>query len=94
MKKDRFSFDEFRIGPSEYRPVPFLFLNHKMEDDELRWQIRQIKEKGLRGFFMHPRPGLLNPYMSVDFREKIKLMVKEAEALGIEAWLYDEDPYP
>ncbi|MCM8788266.1 MAG: hypothetical protein NC907_00575 [Candidatus Omnitrophica bacterium] len=94
MKRDSFSFDEFRIAPFEYRPVPFLFLNHKMEDEELRWQIRQIKEKGLRGFFMHPRPGLLNPYMSVDFREKIKLMVKEAENLGIEAWLYDEDPYP
>ncbi|MCX7706030.1 MAG: glycosyl hydrolase [bacterium] len=94
MKKNSFSFEEFEKSPKEYRPVPFLFLNHKLEDDELRWQVKEIKEKGNRGFFMHPRPGLLTPYMSVEFREKIKLMVQEAEKLGIEAWLYDEDPYP
>ncbi|HPP08670.1 MAG TPA: glycosyl hydrolase [bacterium] len=93
MKND-ISFDIFRNAPVEYRPVPFLFLNHELDDDELTWQIKQIKEKGLRGFFMHPRPGLLTPYMSVKFREKITLMVEQAAKLGIEAWLYDEDPYP
>jgi len=92
--KHEFSFDVFRKSPVEYRPAPFLFLNHKMEDDELIWQVQQIKDKGLRGFFMHPRPGLLTPYMSVEFREKITLMVEKAAELGIEAWLYDEDPYP
>ncbi|MCM8816652.1 MAG: hypothetical protein NC913_03975 [Candidatus Omnitrophica bacterium] len=94
MEKNSLSFQEFEKSPIEYRPVPFLFLNHKLEDDEIKWQIREIKEKGNRGFFMHPRPGLLTPYMSAEFRRKIKLMVQEAEKLGIEAWLYDEDPYP
>lgn len=94
MRKNFLSFEEFVKSPMEYRPVPFLFLNHKLEDDELLWQVREIKEKGNRGFFMHPRPGLLTPYMSADFRRKIKIMVQEAAKLGIEAWLYDEDPYP
>lgn len=94
MKEKGFSFEDFESSPFEFRPVPFLFLNHILEDEELKWQVRQIKEKGLRGFFMHPRPGLLTPYMSVEFREKIKLMVEEAERYNIEAWLYDEDPYP
>ncbi len=94
MKKDSLSYEAFKDSPIEYRPVPFLFLNHKLEDDHLKWQIKEIKEKGLRGFFMHPRPGLLTPYMSVEFREKIRLMVEQAQKLGIEAWLYDEDPYP
>ncbi|HON06042.1 MAG TPA: glycosyl hydrolase [bacterium] len=94
MEKDTFSFDVFSKSPVEYRPVPFLFLNHELQDNELMWQVKEIKEKGLRGFFMHPRPGLLTPYMSVEFRKKIRLMVEEAEKHGIEAWLYDEDPYP
>lgn len=94
MKEPILSFEEFKNSPMEFRPVPFLFLNHHLEDEELKWQVKEIKEKGNRGFFMHPRPGLLTPYMSVEFREKIKLMVEEAEKLGIEAWLYDEDPYP
>ncbi len=94
MKKNVLSWEEFKGSPIDYRPVPFLFLNHKLEDEQLKWQIKEIKKKGNRGFFMHPRPGLLTPYMSAEFRGKIRLMVEEAEKLGIEAWLYDEDPYP
>ncbi len=94
MKKDNLSFDVFNSSPVEYRPVPFLFLNHYLDDNELIWQINEIKEKGLRGFFMHPRPGLLTPYMSSEFRKKVRIMVEQAAKIGIEAWLYDEDPYP
>jgi len=93
-KENNLSFELFENSPIEYRPVPFLFLNHYLEDEELVWQIKEIKDKGLRGFFMHPRSGLLTPYMSDEFRKKIKLMVETAEKYGIEAWLYDEDPYP
>ena len=94
MKKEGISFELFENSPVEYRPVPFLFLNHYLEDEIIIWQIKEIKEKGLRGFFMHPRSGLLTPYMSEEFIRKIKLMVQTAEKYGIEAWLYDEDPYP
>jgi DNA-binding CsgD family transcriptional regulator len=88
------SFKEFKNSPFEYRPVAFLFLNHQLFKEELKWQISQIKKQGLRGFFMHPRDGLLTPYMSKSFRDIVKYIVSQAKKNGIESWLYDEDPYP
>jgi len=88
------SYGQFRASPLEYRPVPFLFLNHELRKQDLARFIREMKDKGVRGFFMHPRDGLLTPYMSKTFRDMVKFMVVEAKRYGLEAWLYDEDPYP
>lgn len=77
-----------------YAPAPFWFLNHRLEADELRRQIRLMKDSGVSGFFIHPRAGLLTPYVSKEWFEAVRLIVEEADKLGLEAWLYDEDPFP
>lgn len=77
-----------------YRPAPFWFLNHELEENELRRQIGLMKEAGCSGFFMHPRAGLKTPYGSKKWFELIKAAVEEAEQQGVKAWLYDEDPFP
>src|SRR5690554_2962524 len=75
-------------------PLSFWFLNHWLEEDELVRQIGELKKKGFAGFFMHPRGGLNIPYGSGQWYQWIELCVKEARRQGMEAWLYDEDPYP
>ena len=77
-----------------YRPAPFWFLNHDLEEEELRRQVGLMKEAGCSGFFMHPRAGLKTPYGSKKYFELIKAAVEEAQSQGIKAWLYDEDPFP
>lgn len=42
--------DQLKNPPEEYRAIPFWALNDKLNDDELRWQIRQMKEAGLGGY--------------------------------------------
>ena len=80
--------------PSEFRPAPFWFWNHDLDDDELKWQIQQMHEKGIGGFVIHSRPGLLIPYMSEKWLKRIETAVKEAQGLGMLVWLYDEDAWP
>lgn len=75
-------------------PLSFWFLNHYLDEAELARQIGEFKEKGFAGFFLHPRGGLNVPYGSRDWNRVVKFCVSEARRVGLEAWLYDEDPYP
>ena len=40
--------------PAAYRPVPFWSWNDRLEEHELRAQIRAMHEAGIDGFFMLP----------------------------------------
>ena len=53
-----------------------------------------MKAKGIGGVFLFPRQGLEIPYLSVKWFEKIKMICKYADTIGLEAWLFDEYPYP
>ena len=85
---------EFRSPPSRYRPAPFWSWNDALDDEELRWQVRQLQQAGYGGFFMHPRVGLETEYLSDAWFDRIGACVDEARKLGVEAWLYDEDKWP
>lgn len=78
----------------DYRPVPFWFLNHRLEREELRRQLILMSGCGISGFFMHSRAGLKTPYGSGEWFRQIRYIVDEAAGLGLKAWLYDEDPFP
>ena len=72
----------------------FWFLNHRLEDAELKRQLRVLRDAGFSGVFPHPRAGLLTPYLSRDWFDRIRTIARECRRLGLEFWLYDEDPYP
>lgn len=84
----------FKNPPAENRIMPFWFWNGEMSDPEISFQIREMAEKGLGGFFVHPRQGMEIPYLSDLWFEKVRYAVKEAEKHGLQVWLYDEYPYP
>ncbi len=74
--------------------IPLWSWNDKLEEGELRRQIRNMKEMGLRGFFMHARGGLETAYMSKDWFDCVRACIDEAKKLGMEAWAYDENGWP
>ena len=80
-------------GP-EFRSAPFWAWNGKLEEGELREQIRAMKQMGMGGFFMHSRVGLDTPYLSEEWFDLIAACADEAQKLGMKAWLYDEDRWP
>ena len=82
------------LTPDDYRPTPFWFWNHRVEKDEIDRQLRLMREQRVLAFFIHPRAGLKIPYGSDDFFDLVRHAVDAANALGMKAWLYDEDPFP
>ncbi|MDP4133829.1 MAG: glycosyl hydrolase, partial [Bacillota bacterium] len=78
----------------EYRAKPFWAWNGKLEKDELKRQLEVIKKMGFGGFFMHSRTGLATEYLGEEWFDITNFVADEAEKMGLEAWLYDEDRWP
>ena len=79
---------------ADYGPIPFWSWNDKLEEGELREQIRTMKKLNMGGFFMHARGGLETEYLSDDWFNCINVCIDEAKKLGMEAWSYDENGWP
>ncbi|ADL43128.1 glycoside hydrolase family 2 sugar binding [Caldicellulosiruptor obsidiansis OB47] len=77
-----------------FKIKPFWFWNGKINNDEIAEQIAQMHEKGIGGFFIHPRQGLEIPYLSHEWFEKVSVAIECAKKYNMEVWLYDEYPYP
>lgn len=88
------SYEGFVEPDVIYRPVPFWGLNDDLDDETIRYQVREMKDKGWGGFFTHARYGLETPYLSSEYMERMKTAVDEAKEQGIKAWIYDEHPFP
>lgn len=78
----------------KYKPLPFWSWNDKLEPEELRRQIRWMNERGIGGYFMHARSGLVTEYLSEEWMECIEAGADEGAKLGMKAWVYDENGWP
>ncbi|MDD2708789.1 MAG: glycosyl hydrolase [Verrucomicrobiae bacterium] len=84
----------FQNPTSAYRGKPFWAWNGRLEENELRRQIRVFREMGMGGAFLHSRVGLSTPYLSKEWFRLVNACADESEKNGVEAWLYDEDRWP
>lgn len=91
---DQNFFASFQNPHAKFRGKPFWAWNGKLEKDELLRQIHVMNGMGFGGFFMHSRTGLSTEYLGSEWFELINACADEAEKLGMEAWLYDEDRWP
>ena len=85
---------EFQNPPAKYRIKPFWFWNGEMTREEISRQLEEMAEKGLGGVFICARQGMTVPYLSKDWFALVEYACEEAKKRGLEAWLYDEYPYP
>ncbi|MBN2413072.1 hypothetical protein JXQ31_15405 [candidate division KSB1 bacterium] len=86
--------ESFQTPPKEMGILPFWFWNGELEEKEMEWQMREYKDKGITGLFIHGRFGLKVPYLSEDWFERVKYVVKKAKEIGIDVWVYDEMNWP
>ncbi len=84
----------FRDPPGEYSAAPFWFLNDGLQPDDLRTQLRRMRQQGIYECVAHPRKGLSVPYLSEAWFERIGVILDEARCLGMRVWLYDEQDWP
>lgn len=86
--------EDFKNPPASYRIKPFWFWNGEMTKAEIENQIKEMADKGLGGMFICARQGMTAPYLSGEWFELVDYACEMSEKYGLEAWLYDEYPYP
>jgi hypothetical protein len=80
----------FNNPPANFRIIPFWFWNGALDEAEIEYQIREMAEKGLGGFFIFARKGLKIPYLSDLWFSRVKFALERACHYCLEAWLYGE----
>ena len=85
---------DYQSPSSEYRIKPFWFWNGEITKEEVAFQLKEMAEKGMGGVFICARQGMTIPYLSKAWFDMVSYACQEAKKLGLEAWLYDEYPYP
>ncbi|HRD02315.1 MAG TPA: glycosyl hydrolase [Candidatus Saccharicenans sp.] len=86
--------DELISPPVDYRPAPLWVWNDMMTVEVIKEQLIDFKDRGFGGAFVHPRPGLITPYLSEEWLLLFKEAVKTGRELGLKIWIYDENSYP
>ena len=70
------------------------FLNHRLDPEEIEWQMEELAKAGYQGVYAHARPGMLTPYMSEEWWRALDKMVEVCRRTGMEFWIWDEDYFP
>ena len=86
--------DAFRTSNRDFGILPFWFLNGELDPDEMRFQLQELRDKGMHGVVFHGRYGLEIPYLGDTYLDRITFGVEEANRLGLAAWIYDEMNWP
>lgn len=85
---------QFADPPAEYRTSPFFVWNGEVLEEDIDLFLTQYKQRGIGGVFIHPRPGLITPYLSDRWFHLTRHAVEQGKRLGMKMWLYDENSYP
>jgi len=92
--------DSMKVGrlfgepPRQYSSAPLWVWNDMLTEEQIVSTMRDLAEQKVKQVFVHPRPGLMTPYLSGDWFRLWKVALKEAERLDMNLWIYDENSYP
>lgn len=88
--------EHFLQPKDHYTPFPFWFWNDAFSEEEIKKQMDDFEEKGIKGFVLHPRIGIPKdiPYLGEHFFFYIRYAVELAAEKGMQVILYDEGMYP
>ncbi|MBI3852486.1 MAG: hypothetical protein HY298_19690 [Verrucomicrobia bacterium] len=84
----------FANPPREYSTGPLWVWNDLLTEREIRDTMRDLASQKVKQVFVHPRPGLMTPYLSKDWFRLWKVALDEAKQLDMNVWIYDENSYP
>ncbi|MCP4263185.1 MAG: hypothetical protein GY774_37605 [Planctomycetes bacterium] len=84
----------FANPPREYSSSPLWTWNDMLTEEQIVSTMHDLAGQKVKQVFVHPRPGLMTPYLSDDWFRLWKVALKEAERLDMNVWIYDENSYP
>lgn len=84
----------FAQPAKEYSTGPLWVWNDMLTDDEITQTMQALASQHVMRPFVHPRPGLMTPYLSEEWFRLWNVALAEADRLGMDLWIYDENSYP
>ena len=84
----------FANPPREYSSGPLWVWNDRLTPEQIVSTMQDMASQHVRQVFVHPRPGLMTPYLSDEWFDLWRVALKEAERLDMNVWIYDENSYP
>ncbi len=84
----------FAHPPREFSSGPLWVWNDLLTDAEVRDTMCDLAAQDVKQVFVHPRPGLMTPYLSPEWFRLWKVALDEAAKLDMNVWIYDENSYP
>jgi hypothetical protein len=84
----------FKNPPREFSTGPLWVWNDMLTEQQIRDTMRDLAGQKVKQVWVHPRPGLMTPYLSKDWFRLWKVALNEAERLDMNVWIYDENSYP
>jgi len=78
----------------EYSSAPLWVWNDRLTEEQVVGTLRDLAGQQVRQAFVHPRPGLMTPYLSDEWFRLWKVALREARRLDMNLWIYDENSYP
>ena len=78
----------------DYSTGPLWTWNDRLTEEQVRSTLRDLAGQRVRQVWIHPRPGLMVPYLSEEWFRLWKAALDEAEKLDVNVWIYDENSYP
>ena len=69
----------FADPPREYSTGPLWTWNDLLTEEQIVATLRDLAEQMIRQVWVHPRPGLMTPYLSADWFRLWKAALAEAE---------------
>lgn len=84
----------FAEPPREYSTAPFWVWNDMLTEEQVISTLRDLAGQKAKQVIVHPRPGLMTPYLSAEWFRLWKVALGEAKRLDMNLWIYDENSYP
>jgi hypothetical protein len=84
----------FRNPPRDSSTGPLWVWNDLLTEEQIRSTLRDLAAQRIQQVWVHPRPGLMTPYLSEDWFRLWRVALDEARRLDMNVWIYDENSYP
>ena len=78
----------------DYSTGPLWTWNDWLTEEQVRSTLQDLAKQNVKQVWVHPRPGLMTPYLSDEWFHLWKIALDEAEKLDVNVWIYDENSYP
>ena len=84
----------FKNPSRDFSTGPLWVWNDLLTEHQIRETLQDLARQKVKQVWVHPRPGLMTPYLSEDWFRLWKVSLEEARRLDMNVWIYDENSYP